>query len=143
MAQTSVGVLAVQQDLMSLRPARLPADQLPDGTAKLTEVLGGRYLFHYCNSSDVDAILRSGLWPGSWCSITSLSSYTADIWLGTPTRKDYVLIIDPSRVSEYRGPGVSLGFPSEPLRIGGAVEFFLPNGAPPQSIVSHGRLEEF
>lgn len=107
----------------------------------LAALIGGRPLLHYCRSQDAPSIVASGLWPGSWCTITALSGLVADMWLGTPKRKDYVLLIDPSAVGNFQGPGSAPGDPGDSLRLGGAIEIFLPSGAPPSAIIAHGPLE--
>lgn len=139
----SAGRMAVQQDLNRLRPQPLPANFLPRGNQPLTTMLNGMQLLHYCYSFNADSILKSGLRPGSWCTVTALSSYVVDTWLGLPTRRDYVIVLDPGRIPAYQGPGVCDGDPFDPLRRGNAVEFYLPEGAPREAILAHGKLEEF
>jgi hypothetical protein len=119
----------------------MPAAHLPVRQG-LSGVIGARPLLHYCIARDAPAIVATGLWPGSWCTITPVSGLVADVWLGTPRRKDYVLVIDPHAVMDFCGPGVAPGDPADPLRLGGAVEIFLPSGVPPTGIVAHGPLEE-
>ena len=138
-----VGRIATLQDLNSLQPAPMPATLLSPGSIPLSTLLGGRKLLHYCVSHQAGSIRTTGLLPNSWCTVTPLSSYVADIWLGLPSRRDYVFVIDPASIQIYQGPGISIGFPADPLRVGGAVEFFLPQGAPPQAILHGDRLEEF
>lgn len=139
----SAGRMAVLQDLYRLRPAPKPAELLPVGNQPLTTMLNGMKLLHYCFSGNARWILESGLRPGSWCTVTALSSYVVDTWLGLPTRRDYVIVLDPGRIPAYQGPGVCKGNPSDPLRWGNAVEFYLPEGAPREAILDHGKLEEF
>lgn len=139
----SAGRMAVQQDLNLLRPALTRAEFLPVGNQPLTTMLNGMQLLHYCYSFNADSIVKSGLWPCSWCTVTALSSYVVDTWLGLPTRRNYVIVLDPSQIPAYQGPGVCFGDPFDPLRGGHAVEFYLPLGAPPGAILTHGKLEEF
>jgi hypothetical protein len=137
----TAGELAVFSDMQWLPPAPLPAAALPVQTG-LAAVIGTRPLLHYCRAQDAPSILSTGLWPGSWCTITALSGLVADMWLGTPRRKDYVLMIDPAAVAAFHGPGSAPGDPGDPLRLGGAIEIYLPSGAPPGAIIGHGHLED-
>jgi hypothetical protein len=137
----SVGGLAVSVDLRSFDPAPIAATALPV-EINLAAVLQGRPLLHYCQERDAASIVASGLDDGSWCTVTPLSSYVADIWLGTPKRKDYVIVLDPSVIPAFQGPGVAPPEGSDPLRQGTAVEFYLPQGAPATAIADHRPLEQ-
>src|SRR5436190_17586599 len=136
----SAGALAVWNDGRRFKPSALPAVSLPDAT-HLDALLGGTALLHYCRSTDAGSILAGGLWPGSWCTVTAVEGHVADVWLGTPGRKDYVIAFDPSHISRYKGPGSAPPDGSDPLRTGGGIEIFLPDGAPASAIVTHGPLE--
>lgn len=137
----TAGQAAVVSDARWLKPSHLPAAHLPIRTG-LHALIGDRPLLHYCHSQDAPSILSTGLWPGSWCTVTPVTGLAADVWLGTPRRKDYVLLIDPSAITDFRGPGSAPGDPSDPLRTGGAVEIFLPSGAPAGAIIAHASLEQ-
>jgi hypothetical protein len=137
--------LAVELDyqwvLTELAPGAGPAEEAaPIGD--LATLLGGRRLLHYCEGTQAPYIVATGLLPNSWCTTTPLSSYAADIWLGTPRRKNYYVAFDPEHIPECRGPGLSPPDAGDPLRHGSAIEFFLPQGAPPKAVVDHGPLEE-
>jgi hypothetical protein len=138
---SSAGLLAVQQDLDGLRPRPVPATKVHPLADPLDQILGGRRLLHYCVAADAPSIQRDGLWPGSWCTVTPLSSFVADIWLGLPRRVDYVFEINPQSVPAYLGPGIALPG-TDLLRWGNAVEFYLPDGVPPDAFIRHGPLEE-
>jgi hypothetical protein len=136
----SAAALAVWNDRRRFSPSALPAVSLPDAS-DLDLLLGGRALLHYCRSADAGSILAAGLWPGSWCTVHPLEGHVADIWLGTPRRKDYVIAFDPSGIGRYKGPGSAPPDGSDPLRTGGGLEIYLPDGAPASAVVTHGPLE--
>jgi hypothetical protein len=138
---SSAGRLAVWNDHRGFNPAPLPAASLPI-VNNLAALIGSRALLHYCRHTDAPSIVASGLWPGSWCTVTSLVGHVADIWLGTPRRKNYVIAFDPAGIGRYQGPGVAPPDGSDPLRTGSGLEFYLPDGAPSSAIVSHGPLED-
>lgn len=138
---TSVGRVAVLQDLEGFSPDVRPATFAPVRD-DLASLLSGRKLLHFCSADDAGGILQNGLWPRSWCTVTPFSSYVADVWLGLPSRRDYLFVFDPEQISRYQGPGISPGFPGDALRVGGAIEFYLPDGAPATAIIHHGLLEE-
>jgi hypothetical protein len=141
----TVSRLAVELDyqwvLAELAPDAGPADEA-DQIADLATLLGERRLLHYCEATQAPYIVATGLLPRSWCMTTPLSSFAADIWLGTPRRKNYYVAFDPEGVPECRGPGLSPADAGDPLRHGSAIEFFLPQGAPSNAVVDHGPLEE-
>lgn len=113
---TSAGQIAVLQDLDGLGPLSMPAIHAPV-REDLPSVLDGRCLLHFCNRDDAASISRQGLRAGSWCTTTPLSSYVADVWLGLPTRRNYLFVFDPEGVSRYQGPGISLPFPGDPRSV--------------------------
>jgi hypothetical protein len=137
----SAGRLAVWNDQRRLNPVPMPAASLPIAH-DLAALVGSTALLHYCRQSDAASIVNSGLWPGSWCTITPLDGRVADVWLGTPRRKDYVIAFDPTGIVSYQGPGLAPPDGSDPLRTGGGLEIFLPDGAPASAVVSHGPLED-
>lgn len=138
---TTAGWLAVWEDHKALAPVPLPAAMLPIQT-NLASLLGSRSLLHYCREIDATSIMTSGLWPGSWCTVTPLSAHVADIWLGTSWRKNYFIAFETTAVLDFQGPGVSPPDALDSLRRGGGVEFYLPRGVPASAIVAHGGLEK-
>jgi hypothetical protein len=121
-------------------PTLLATSVLP--TATLDALLKGRPLLHYCERSQAASIRAAGLRPRSWCTITALSTKIADVWLGTPLRKDYVFVFDASSIPDYRGPGAAPPHAADPVRRGTAVEIFLPSGVPASAIIWEGLVED-
>lgn len=137
----SAGQIAVLQDVDGLNPPPTPAIYTPVRQG-LGSLLAERRLLHFCHRDAAASISSQGLRPGSWCTTTPLSSYVADIWLGLPSRRNYVFVFDPREALRFQGPGISLADPGDALRSGGAVEFYFPDGIPASAIVNHGPLEE-
>src|SRR4051794_29399295 len=128
-------------DHRRFHPTPYPAAHM-SAASDLGALIGDQALLHYCRAADGPSILATGLWPGSWCTVTPLEGHVADIWLGTPGRKDYVILFDPRGISRFHGPGTAPPDGSDPLRVGGGVEFYLPDGAPVSAILAHGSMEE-
>lgn len=105
---------------VSAMPAR-------SGSEVATE-LGGRYLLRYLTRAQYRQF-TTGADQLSFATPTPYSPTEAVSWLAlpAPTRRSFVLLLDPNQIPEIRGP--------RQVRLGGGLEYVLPRGFPAAALV--------
>ncbi|NUT57150.1 MAG: hypothetical protein HOQ03_14390 [Thermoleophilia bacterium] len=99
-------------------------EEMPDrpGTEVYAE-LGGRHLLYYVHDAKRGALRRDGRIDRCWVTPTAFSPEEASWYLHLPdpeSMRRYVLFVKPEKLTRIRGP--------KRVRLGGGVEYFLPDG---------------
>ena len=134
MSTSSAIATRLDEEMLALRgariyPAHAPLRSMPARTgAVVSEELGGRYLLRYLMRRQYRQF-TTGSPNLNFVTPTPYSPTEAISWLAlpTPTRRDFVLFLDPSSIPVVRGP--------RRILLGGGIEYILPNGFPASALV--------
>jgi hypothetical protein len=124
----------LDEEMLTLRsayvyPSHTPLSAMPSRTGRaIAAELGGRYLLRYLVRKQYRQFLTAST-SLHFATPTPYSPTEAISWLALPmtTRRDYVLFLDPAKLSDVRGPRRVL--------LGGAIEYILASGFPAMALV--------
>ena len=122
------------EEMLLSRPAIVYAPTVsiaampPRSGASVSAELGGRFLLRYLMRSQYRQF-AAGASHLQFATPTPYSPTEAISWLALPmpTRRSYVLFLDPRRIADIRGP--------RRVRLGGGLEYVLPGGFPAAALV--------
>ncbi len=134
MSTSSAIATRLDEEMLALRgiriyPAHTPLHSMPTRAgAAVSAELGGRYLLRYLMRRQYRQF-ATGSPNVNFVTPTPYSPTEAISWLAlpTPTRRDFVLFLDPSSIPEVRGP--------RRILLGGGIEYILPKGFPVSALV--------
>lgn len=134
MSTCSAIATRLDEEMLSLRPAHVypaytPLHAMPARTgADVSAELGGRYLLRYLMRRQYGQF-TTGSSNLNFATPTPYSPTETISWLAlpTPTRRDFVLFLDPNLLPEVRGP--------RRVMLGGGIEYVLPKGFPLSALV--------
>ena len=124
------------ENRVTITPAPTPDAAVPlkNGKAVFDE-LGGRFLLRYLVPAQIEAF-RAGDEGVHWVTPTPYSPEETIPWLALPALgkpRRHVLVLDPRKIETIRGPRW--------VRLGGGIEYILPNGFPREALVLPWPLE--
>lgn len=125
-------MLQVQRGVQ-IQPATTPLNQLARKTGlQVAAEVGGRYLLRYLLRKQVGKFL-GGSQAQHYVTPTPYSPDETTYFLALPRptgRRRYVLLLDPARIPQVWGPRW--------VRLAAGIEYYLPQGFPPNAIVGPG-----
>lgn len=124
------------ENRITITPASTPDAEVPLKHGKTVfDELGGRFLLRYLVPTQIEAF-RAGGKGVHWVTPTPYSPEETIPWLALPALGEprrHVLLLDPREIKVIRGPRW--------IRLGGGIEYILPNGFPKKALVLPWPLE--
>lgn len=104
----------------------------PRTGSEVARELGGRYLLRYVRPHQLGTLI-GGSARAQWVTPTPYSRTAVARWLALPNPLDpprHALVLDPEAIAVLAGPRL--------VRLGGGIEYFLPQGFSRDAIVAPG-----